>query len=149
MRHLIWLVLVTGCTIEARDYTGPTIEMELTSNGFDTVNDTDPTPSFTLGTDTQYSVAIRVLTRAGEESTQSKTTSSQVQSVAVTFALGTMTLPAPAMQSDHSVLDPTFDSTAPIVLPASAMGGMLAVHATAHDGNGLESNVIDLKIALQ
>ena len=149
MRTLIWLVLVAGCTVDARDYTGPTIEMQLTNNGADTVQDTEPMPSFQLGTDPQYSIAVEILTHSGEETTKSTSKSSQVASVATSFTVGGMTVPAPSFQREDVPLDPSFTSTAPIVLPASAMGGTLAVHATARDGNDLESNVIDFSIALQ
>lgn len=149
MRHLIWLVLVAACTIDARDYTGPTIDMQLTNNGFENVQDSEPMPSFDLGTDTQYSIAVEIFTHAGEETTKSTAKSSQVASVATSFSVGGMKLPSPSFQKENVPLDPSFTSTAPIVLPASAMGGTLAVHATARDGNGLESNVIDFSIALQ
>lgn len=148
MRYVVLLALAS-CTIDAQQLTGPTIELQLTSNGFDSVQDTEPMPSFSLGTDTQYSIDTEVFTHAGEAMTKTSSKSSQVQSATVTFSLAGAAQPSPALTSDLSLLDPTFKSTSPLVVPGSAKGGMLAVHATATDGNGLASNIVDFSIALQ
>lgn len=148
MKYLVWLVLV-GCTVDARTYTGPTISLQLTNNGAESVQDTSPGSTFHLGTDTQYSIDVQVFTQAGGEDTKSKSTSSQVTSLSTTFAVGGMDLPSPDYDREAVELDPTYTSKAPLVIPASAMGGMLAVHATAKDSDGLASNVVDFTIGLQ
>lgn len=155
MRPAIWLVLLpaagalAGCTVQDRDYTGPTIAMQLTDNGFENVEDTDPMPAFMLGTDSSYSIDVEILTHAGTMSTKGSDRSSQVSGVTAKLTLAGQDVPSPGFTSDHSALDPTFTTRMPIVIPASAMGGTFGVHATAVDSDGLESNVIDLTVALQ
>ena len=148
MKHLVWLVLV-GCSVDARTYTGPTISLQLTNNGAESVQDTSPGATFDLGTDTQYSIDVQVFTQAGGEDAKTTSTSSQVTSISTTFSLGGMGLPSPEYDREDIELDPTYMSKAPLVIPASAMGSMLAVHATAKDSDGLASNIVDFTIGLQ
>ena len=150
MKAWLWLIACAGCSVADRDYTGATIELQLTNNDFDTVFDTTSEPSFELGeSDLTYSIVIEISTREGEFSTKDKLDSSHITSVATTFSLAGVTLPAPSYDADTSGFDPTFTSSAPLELPATAKGGTLVVHATGTDSNGLASNVIDMQIALQ
>jgi hypothetical protein len=144
------LLLCGACTIEQRDYTGATIELQMINNGIGAVHDMTPSPSFTLGsTDTEYSIAIQVFTYQGSSSMAGMTGSSNVTSVEATFALGEMALGSPAFASDGSAVSPDFEATTPLVIPGTAKGGMLSVHASARDDNGLSSNIIDMQIELK
>lgn len=150
MRAWLWLIACAGCSVADRDYTGATISLQLTNNDFDTVLDTTSEPAFELGTsDLQYSIVVEIFTRQGEFSTKSTIDSSQITSVATTFSLAGMTLPDLSYDFDGERLDPVYTSSAPLVIPATAKGGMLVVHATGTDNNGLGSNVIDMQIGLQ
>jgi hypothetical protein len=140
MKHLVWLVLV-GCSVDARTYTGPTISLQLTNNGAESVQDTSPGATF--------SIDVQVFTQAGGEDAKTTSTSSQVTSISTTFSLGGMGLPSPDYDREDIELDPTYMSKAPLVIPASAMGSTLAVHATAKDSDGLASNIVDFTIGLQ
>ena len=150
MKTWLWLIACAGCSIADRDYTGATIELQLTNNDFDTVLDTTSEPSFELGTsDVQYSIVVEIFTRQGEFSTKSTFDSSEITSVATAFSLAGTTLPEPSYDFDGEQLDPKFTSKEPLVIPATAKGGVLTVHASGTDSNGLASNVIDMQIALQ
>jgi hypothetical protein len=147
-RSVLFFLLVAGCTVDGRQYTGPKLSMVLTSNNFDEVSDTDTAPYFTLDTDTEYSIDIRVDTTDGKETTPKSDTNSVVKSMTVTFSVGGANQPAPKLTSDASPFDPQFTSATPLVIPASSMGSTLKVTATATDGNGLASNAINFSIML-
>jgi hypothetical protein len=150
MKILFCVMLAAGCTVGPRDYTGPTIRMELTSNDFDTVHDTTTKPSFELDTgDTAYSIEIEILTQSGGSTVRSSYTASDVGSVATRFTLAGADVPSPAFVREDVHLSPSFTSDQPLVIPASALGRVLTVHATAVDGNELASNVIDFAIELK
>ena len=146
----LWLIACAGCSVADRDYTGATIEVQLTNNDFDSVHDTTPEPVFTLGeSDVQYSIVVEVFTQQGEFETKATVDSSKITSIATSFALAGMELPEPSYDYDDAFLDPRYTSTEPIVIPASAKGSALVVHATGRDNNGLASNVVDMTVALQ
>ncbi|CAN5615055.1 hypothetical protein BH11MYX1_BH11MYX1_29960 [soil metagenome] len=156
MRRISWiacslsLASSVGCTVAERDYTGPMIRMQLVNNDFDTVEDTSVMPSFRLSTgDTEYSIAIEIFTTSGGLMTSTTSTSSKVSNIRSTFSLAGTDLQSPTFTSDNSTLDPRFKTAAPIVIPGSSLGSVLNVHATAVDGNDLNSNVIDLAIDLK
>jgi hypothetical protein len=149
MRYLLFLLLCGACTIQPRDYTGATIEIQMINNGIGAVHEDTPMPSFKLGTETEYSIEIQIFTYQGTASENGKTSSSDVTSVEATFALGDTPLPSPAFMSDGRVISADFHSTTPLVIPASAMGGVLAVHASARDDNGLSSNLIEMQVDLK
>jgi hypothetical protein len=112
--------------------------------------DTSVMPAFRLSAvNTEYSIEVQVFTRSGGETTMSKSTSSAVTSVTTTFSVAGTELPSPSYMRGAVALDPTFTSAMPLVIPASSMGSALVVHGTALDGNGLESNVIDMTIDLK
>jgi hypothetical protein len=144
----VCLLVVSGCVIPERDYTGPTIQMQLVSNGFDTVQSDEATPTFQLGTDTQYSIDVEVFTYQGTATDAGTTSSSHVTSLSTSFSLGGMDQPVD-LTSDHSSISATYTSRAPLVIPGTAKGGSLAVHASATDNNGVRSNVLDFSIALE
>ncbi|NVB84959.1 MAG: hypothetical protein HOV81_41715 [Kofleriaceae bacterium] len=149
MRYLLFLLICGACTVQPRDYTGATIEIQMINNGIGAVHEDTPMPSFKLGTDTEYSIEIQIFTYQGTASENGMTSSSEVASVETTFALGDMALPSPEYMSDGSIISADFRSTTPLVIPASAMGSVLAVHASAHDDNGLSSNLIEMQVDLK
>jgi hypothetical protein len=141
--------VISACTVQPRDYTGATIEIQMINNGIGAVHEDTPMPSFKLGTDTEYSIEIQIFTYQGTASENGMTDSSEVTSVETTFALGDMPLPSPEYMSDGSIISADFRSTMPLVIPANAMGGVLAVHASARDNNGLSSNLIEMQVDLK
>src|SRR5262249_7211275 len=83
MKAWLWLIACAGCSIADRDYTGATIELQLTNNDFDTVQDDTSEPAFELGdTDVEYSIVVEVFTAEGELSTKSTIDSSHITSIA-------------------------------------------------------------------
>jgi hypothetical protein len=147
-----WLLLLcAGCAIADRTYRGPTIQhVELTNNDAERVRATDAMPSFTLrAEDTQYAIAVEIASSAGDHDVNTNSDSSSVTGVTTTFSIGGTMLPSPSYMASGREEYPLFTSTAPLVVPASAKGGVLAVHAVAVDSDGLESNVVDFSIALK
>ncbi len=115
-------LLAAGCTVEPSDYTGPTIRVELTSNDFETARDSSTMPSFELGPDaTEYSIDIEIRTQAGGATIKGSHTDSDVASVATRLTLAGAELPSPAYQREDRVVDPSFTSAKPIVIPGSAL----------------------------
>jgi hypothetical protein len=144
------VLALAGCTVAERDYTGPMISMQLTNNDDQEIEDTDSMPSFTLDDDDdQYSIDVEISTMQGESSDGDNTDSADVASVTASFQLGPMTLPTPSFTADGADFAPDYNSTAPIVIPASAKGGMLAITASGVDDNGIESNAIAFRVSLE
>jgi len=142
MRVIPLLLLLGACTIAERDQKGPEIHIRM-DQSFAQVSDEFPGQSFELGTDTSYSIDIRIDTVPGEEDTKSTFTYSKVEAVNAVFTVPNVTVPTVSYTKDDSLENVTFMSSAPLIIPASAKGQVMTIHVDAKDGNGLSSNVID------
>jgi len=145
MRYVL-LVAVVACTLPDRGETGPTIGVRLES-GFSSVSDMQSSPSFTLGTDTQYSATVRISASQGTDS--DFTHGYPVTDFTATFAVPNVTVPDSTYDTTASLDDRTFDRKDPLIIPATAKGQNLTVHIDAVDSRGLAANVIDFAIALK
>jgi hypothetical protein len=137
-----------ACTVNERDQKGPEIHIELQSS-FEDASDQQTTNEFNLDGDPQYSVDVTITTIDGTEDTMTMFSSYEVTDYHATFAVPGVTLPDGTFTTDDSFGgDPSFTRDSPIVIPASAKGGMLTVHVDAADSRGLSANVIDFTVML-
>ncbi len=138
-----------GCSVVDVTQAGPRITATL-ENGSDQTRSDSTTPSLRLGSSgTTYSIVVTVASEDGREDNATDVVAHPVASLTATFTVPGTPIGDSAFDATATYGGDDFVRREPIVLPASAKGQVLAVHAVAEDDDGLSSNVLDFDVALE
>jgi hypothetical protein len=139
-------VVLAGCPVD-RHEVGPVVHVQLTT--FTTVSDTDTNPMIALDGQTSYSIDMEVDVAAGTDDDGMTMNTFLSASMTATATVPGVTI-ADSPFTPHDLFDETdYNRKDPLVIPASAMGRTLSIHAEAMDSRGLRSNVLDFTVALR
>jgi len=150
MTKAVWMVvagwLLTACPVD-RHEVGPIVHVQLTDSSL--VKDTDTNPTLDLNGRTSYKIDMEVDVTDGTDDNGTMMNTFQSTAMMATATVPGVTI-ADSAFTPHDILDEIdYNRDAQLVIPASAMGSMLAIHAEAMDSRGLHSNVLDFTVALR